>query len=101
VRNKTLLVRFLLLLVVTVLTLFNFGKNLIGGCQSNPPWQCMREAEWDCQDFCDSHEGCDYVHFAFGYCYAGVCYQDWEMHCNDLTWDEEQITCSYAYCPWK
>lgn len=101
VRNKTIIFKFLLLSVVAMLTLFNFGKNLIGGCASNPPSACKTLAEFDCQDFCDLHEGCDYVSFVFGYCYSGVCFQDWELHCNDYTWTEEQITCFAAFCPWK
>jgi hypothetical protein len=101
-RNKTIIIKFLLLAFVAMLTLFNSGKNLIGStCESDPPWFCERTAEQDCVDFCDLHEGCDYVEFAFGYCYSGVCFQDWELHCNDLYWDEEQIVCMPVWCAMK
>ena len=83
---------------VIALSLLNC-YSMFADCYSEEDLRCRRTAQWNCNQVCDLHEGCQGYFWAGAYCYM-ACFHVYELDCYDGYWEEDEIT-GCGWCPQK
>jgi len=103
--NKKLLVLGLIAGLGLGLNIMLYSKTTSGfaraSCQSTPGPVCSGEAQYECNEFCSSRGGCQWVRFLGGSCVFSTCFQDYYWRCTDGTYGYYYDCEDILPCPLK